>query len=78
MSESSQRETPPIDFLLDAFNDSKDAISVMTVTYHSNGKFDVYFHGSPAEIAMAMKCSKELDDVIENCIHAHNSNLRTN
>ena len=80
MSESFQNErnNPPIDFLLDAFNDSKDAISVMTVTWHSNGKFDIYFHGSPVEIAFAMKSSGELDDVITHCnlIDVNDSDLR--
>ena len=64
---STDRQKADIDFLLDALNSSKEAISMLTVTYHENGKFDIYFHGSPAEIAFAMKCSGELEDVIEEC-----------
>ncbi len=61
MSDSSQ---PSIDFLLDAFNSMKDAKSFMAVTW-KEGKFDVYFHGEPKEIALAMKCVPEIQDVVD-------------
>lgn len=58
------RSTPEIDFLLDAFNDCKESISFLTVTFKEDGTFNVYFHGSEAEIALAMKASGELDDIV--------------
>ena len=67
MSEISTREKPQIDLLLDAFNSSKESISFMTVCYSEGGVFNVYFHGSPHEIALAIRSVRELDEVITEC-----------
>ena len=81
MSDSFQnkRNNPQIDFLLDALNDSKDAVSVLTIAWHSDGKYHIYMHGSPVEIAFAMKTCGQLDDVITHCnlIDVNDSDLRT-
>jgi len=58
------RSSPEIDYLLDAFNSMKDAKSLMVVTWN-DGKFDVYFHGEPKEVAMAMKCVADVQDVVD-------------
>jgi len=42
----------------------KDAKSLMVVTWN-DGKFDVYFHGEPKEVAMAMKCVADVQDVVD-------------
>ena len=68
MLEISTREKPQIDLLLDAFNSSKESISFMTVCYSEGGVFNVYFHGSPHEIALAIRSVPELDEVIQSAI----------